>query len=148
MILLVVFFSFSCQISLSSDVMDIFRIIGVGLLTCIVSTLIKVIKPEYFVVVIISGSMVILFMLIDSLSTIFSYFSILSSKAGIGYELFSTVLKVLGVGFLTEFASNICVDSGNASIGDKIILAGKVVIVCLAIPIITSLLGTITSLLP
>ncbi len=128
--------------------MDIFRIIGVGLLTCIVSTLIKVIKPEYFVVVIISGSMVILFMLIDSLSTIFSYFSILSSKAGIGYELFSTVLKVLGVGFLTEFASNICVDSGNASIGDKIILAGKVVIVCLAIPIITSLLGTITSLLP
>lgn len=128
--------------------MDIFKIVGVGLLTCIASMLIKSIKPEYYIVVVLSGSIVILFMLVDALSTILNYFFLISSKTNIGYELITIALKILGVGFLCEFANGICVDSGNSSIGDKIILAGKVVIVCLAIPIITSLLNTIIALLP
>ena len=50
---------------------------------------------------------------------------------------------MLGVGYLTEFANGICVDSGNASVGNKILIAGKVIIFCLALPIITNLLDII-----
>ena len=128
--------------------MEIFRIVGVGLLTCIASIIIKQIKPEYYVIVLLSGGIVMLFMIIDSLKIVFDYFYLLVQKTSVSYEVFSIVLKILGVGYLCEFANGICVDSGNSSIGDKIILAGKVIILCLSFPIITSLLNVIVEFLP
>ena len=128
--------------------MEIFKIIGIGLLTSIVATLVKQIRPEFYIVVILSGSVVMLLMIVNQLQTLFNYFLSIFGQTGLDYELFSSILKILGVGYLTEFASGICVDSGNASIGDKIVLAGKVLIVVLSLPIITSLLNVIIEILP
>ncbi len=128
--------------------MDIFRIIGIGLLTCIAALIIKQIRPEFYIVVVIAGSIVILFMIIDELKTVFDYFLTIFNKTNLNYELWSNMLKIVGVGFLTEFASGICVDTGNASIGEKIVIAGKILILCLALPIISNLLNVIIEILP
>ncbi len=128
--------------------MDIFRIIAVGLITAITAMIIKQIKPEYYIVIVLAGGIIMLFMLVDGLKILFDYFAALISKSTISYELFASILKILGIGYLAEFASSICIDSGNQSIADKIILGGKVIILCLSLPIITSLLDTIISLLP
>ena len=128
--------------------MEIFRIIGIGLLTCIVAIIIKQIRPEFHIVVVLTGGIIILFMIIDELRTIFDYFLTVFNRTNLDYGLFSNVLKIIGVGFLTEFANNVCIDTGNASIGDKIVLAGKILIVCLALPLITDLLDVIIEILP
>ena len=128
--------------------MDIFRIIAVGLITAITAMIIKQIKPEYYIVIVLAGGIIMLFMLVDGLKVLFDYFATLISKSTISYELFASILRILGIGYLAEFASSICIDSGNQFIADKIILGGKVIILCLSLPIITSLLDTIISLLP
>ena len=128
--------------------MDIFRIIGIGLLTCVVALIIKQIRPEFYIVVVITGSIVILFMIVDELRIVFEYFLSIFNKTNLNYELFSNMIKIIGVGFLTEFANGICVDTGNASIGEKIVIAGKILILCLALPIISSLLDVIIEILP
>lgn len=128
--------------------MDIFRIIGIGLLTCVVALIIKQIRPEFYIVVVITGSIVILFMIVDELRIVFEYFLSIFNKTNLNYELFSNMIKIIGVGFLTEFANGICVDTGNASIGEKVVIAGKILILCLALPIISSLLNVIIEILP
>ncbi len=128
--------------------MDIFRIIGIGLLTCVVALIIKQIRPEFYIVVVITGSIVILFMIVDELRIVFEYFLSIFNKTNLNYELFSNMIKIIGVGFLTEFANGICVDTGNASIGEKVVIAGKILILCLALPIISSLLDVIIEILP
>jgi stage III sporulation protein AD len=128
--------------------MEIFKIIGIGLLTCIVAVLVRQLRPEFYVVVVLAGGVVMLMMIVDELQNVFNYFLTIFGQTGLDYELFSSILKILGVGYLTEFASGICADSGNASIGDKIVLAGKILIVTLSLPIITSLLDVIIEILP
>ena len=128
--------------------MDIFRIIGIGLLTCVVALIIKQIRPEFYIVVVITGSIVILFMIVDEIRIVFEYFLSIFNKTNLNYELFSNMIKIIGVGFLTEFANGICVDTGNASIGEKVVIAGKILILCLALPIISSLLNVIIEILP
>lgn len=128
--------------------MEIFKIIGIGLLTCIVAIIIKQVRPEFYIVVVLSGATVILFLVIDQLKIVFDYFLTIFNKTSLNYELFASVLKIVGVGFLTEFANGICVDTGNSSIGEKIVFAGKIVIVCLSLPIISSLLNVIIEILP
>ncbi len=128
--------------------MEIFKIIGVGLLTCVISIIIKQIKPEFNIIILLCGGIIILFMVLDQLRTVFDYFLTIFSKTNIDYSLFVSVLKVLGVGYLTEFANSICVDSGSASIGEKILIAGKIIIFCLALPIVTNLIDLIIEMLP
>ena len=61
--------------------------------------------------------------------------------------MFTTLLKIIGVGYLIEFAASICNDSGNSSIADKIILSGKLIIFALSLPIITNLFNLVMELI-
>ena len=128
--------------------MEIFKIIGIGLLTCFLSIIIKQIKPEFHLVVLLAGGVLILLMIVNQFTNIISYFTQLISKTNINSSIFVTILKVLGVAYLTEFAVGICQDTNNSSIADKIALAGKILILCLSMPIITNLLNLIIEFLP
>ena len=39
--------------------MEIFKIVGVGILTCIIAIILKQIKPEFLIIVILSGGIII-----------------------------------------------------------------------------------------
>ena len=128
--------------------MDIFKIIGVGIITAVTALIVRQIKPEVSVIITISGGIIMLLMLVQSLTTIFSAFNSIVEKSGLTSGLFSTILKIIGVGYITEFSANLCYDSGANSIADKILLAGKIVILVLAIPIVTNIIEIISGLLP
>ncbi|MEG1499863.1 MAG: stage III sporulation protein AD [Clostridia bacterium] len=128
--------------------MEIFKIIGIGLATCIAVLIVKQIKPEIAVVLSVAGGILIVLLAINSLSSVIAGLSALAEKTGLSSGLFSTVLKIVGIGYVTEFAANICSDSGSAGLADKILLAGKVVILVIAIPIMTNIIEIITGLLP
>lgn len=127
--------------------MEIFKIISIGILTSIVALIVKQIKPEFYIVIVISGGIIMFLMLVEQLKNIINYFLTIFTKVNLDYSLFILIIKILGVGYLTEFAQSICVDSGNASIGEKILIGGKIIILWLALPIITSLLDMIIALL-
>lgn len=128
--------------------MDIFKIIAVGLISTIASIILKQIKPEISFFITIAGGMVILYLVIGSLTVVFDSFKQLVDQTGINSNLFKSVLKVVGIGYLTEFGANICMDAGNSSIADKIMFAGKITILLMCLPIINSLITIIIELMP
>ena len=128
--------------------MDIFRIIGVGLATAITALIVKQVKPEIALIVGAAGGVIMLLMLVDSVTSILSVFSSLIQKSGLSTGIFSAVLKIIGIGYITDFSANLCVDAGSSSIANKILLAGKILILVSAIPIITNLIDIIAGLLP
>lgn len=127
--------------------MEILKIILIGILTCVAVIVLKNIKPELAILVSISGGIVILILIINSLSAVVSSFATIVTNTNIDISLFSNILKIVGIGYLTEFGANICNDSGNSSIADKILLAGKVIILCFALPIVNSMLNVIMGLI-
>ncbi|MCI5714216.1 MAG: stage III sporulation AC/AD family protein [Firmicutes bacterium] len=127
--------------------MEIFKIIALGILICVVIIIVKQIKPEFAVLVLIAGSIIMLCYLFNYFTNILGVFDKIISKTGINAELFSIILKIVGIGYLIEFAANICSDSGNPAIADKIVLGGKLIILTVSMPIITNLLDIIVELL-
>ena len=128
--------------------MEFVKIIGIGFITCFAGLIVKQIKPEFFLVVILCGSVAILLMMISQIEHIVNYFSSIINKTHIDYSVFQILLKVLGIAYLTEFASSVCSDAGSNSIADKIVIAGKITILCLILPIIKQLLDAIIEFLP
>lgn len=128
--------------------LDIFKIVGVGIITAITALIVKQIKPEVSVIITISGGIVMLLMLVESLTNIFGAFNSIVEKSGLSSGLFSTILKIIGVGYITEFSANLCSDAGASSIADKILLSGKIIILVLALPIVSNIIDIISGLLP
>ena len=127
--------------------MEILKIIGIGIITCVVVIIIKQIKPEFALVALIAGSVIMLVYIFFFFFNILDVFANIVNKTGINSELFAIILKIIGVGYLIEFSANICSDSGNPVIADKIILGGKLLILILAMPIVTNLLDIIVELI-
>lgn len=128
--------------------LDIFKILAIAILTCIATLIVKQVKPEFASIVAISGGIVILLLLINYIESILSVFQGLAQKANLSPTLFSSILKIIGIGYLTEFTSNICSDCGQTSLASKVGLAGKIIILFLALPIVTNLLNIIMGILP
>ena len=88
----------------------------------------------------------ILFFSISKLEIIIDLLKKLSNKIDINIGFFSILLKITGIAYLSEFASNICKDAGETAIASKVELAGRVLIIALSIPIISTLLETMLGL--
>ena len=128
--------------------MDIVKIIGIGLISLIIIIIIRQYKPEFTLYVsLIAGALILLFTM-DKIGGIIDLLTSLSNKTAINNEFLSLLIKITGIAFLTEFAVSICKDTGESAIANKIDMGGKVIIVSMSIPIISSLLETIIEVLP
>ncbi len=123
--------------------MDITQIIVVGVATALSVLLLKQMKPELAVIIGLVGSVIIFVMVVSGLSQVVITINKIATDTGIAPEIFSSILKIVGIAYLCEIASGICKDSGAASVSDMIIIGGKVLIMVLAIPIIEGLISVV-----
>ena len=127
--------------------MEILKVLVMGIVISIIAVLLKQVKPEYALICVIVGGIVLLIYILNSVTEVFGFFNKVVDKTGIDKGLFVTLLKIIGVGYLIEFTAGVCEDSGNKSIADKVVIAGKVLIFLISMPIITNLLNLILDLI-
>ena len=70
----------------------------------------------------------------------------MAEQAGVAEGYFGIVLKVIGIAYLSQFASQICADAGEGAVAAKIELAGKVLIMAISIPVLTEVLHVVLTL--
>jgi stage III sporulation protein AD len=128
--------------------MDIIKIIGIGLIAVIIIVIVRQYKPEFTLYISLLAGAIILFLVMDKLSEIINLLESLSNKTSINNEFLKLLIKITGIAFLTEFAVSICKDTGENAIANKVDMGGKIIIVSMSIPIISSLLETIVEVLP
>ena len=127
--------------------MDIMKIIGVAFVTTVASGLLKNTKPELSFAVTVTGVIVILLFLVDSMQSTLTVFSSIAEMTGVENGLLKILLKIVGVGYLTEFGAGILNDFGSNAVADKVVLGGKITIVMLSLPVLESLLQLVRGFL-
>ena len=126
---------------------NIIKIIGIGFIAVITIIIVKQYRPEFAIYISAIAGVLILYIAMDKLSNIVSLLQSISQKSGINSTFLEILLKITGIAFLSEFAVNICKDSGESAIASKIELGSKVVIISMSIPIISSLMELILNIL-
>lgn len=127
---------------------SLYKIIGVALITCVATLVVKPVRPDFAVFISVVGGIIIIFMLAGYLTDIFDVFNKIFNVTNVNSSLYKIIFKIIGVGYLVEFTASLCSDTGNNSLGDKVLLGGKIVILVMALPIITSILEIVMELLP
>jgi len=125
---------------------ELIKVLILGLIIAVISVVLKQIKPEYSIICIIIGSILLLIYILDAISGVISFFLQIVNRTGINSDMFSILLKIIGVGYLIEFASGICIDSGNSSLAEKIVIAGKLLIFTISMPIVNAVFNLVMEL--
>ena len=128
--------------------MDIFKIVAFSIVAVILITILKSVKKEDFALAMTIISSLILFtFVLAKLESITNLLTNLIEKSGINKDYLTLLLKVTGISYAVELATNICKDAGNSSIASKVEMLGKISIVVLTIPILTSVVTTVLEIL-
>lgn len=127
--------------------MEIIKIAGIGIVGVMISSLLKRDKPEFSLIITIATGMILLVLVLSQMTSVVTAFDDLIAGTGVDQSLFSGVLKIIGIGYLTEYSATICTDYGSNSVANKIQIAGKITIFLMALPIVKSLLSAVQSLI-
>ena len=119
---------------------EIIKIIGVAFVTALTALLLRSTKPELSFAVTVTGVIVILLFIVDYMKATLGFLTEISGMTGLDNGLIKILLKIVGIGYLTEFSAGILNDFGSNAVADKVILGGKLTMLFLAIPVIKTLL--------
>ena len=124
--------------------MEIIKIVGFGIVASSLIILLRQQKPEIALMCVIAASVIILFIVMNELKGIVELLNNLISKTNINSGFLKIILKVIGISYIVEFGKSICKDAGEGAIANKIEIAGKVIIISLSVPVLTSLLDIVS----
>ena len=123
------------------------RILGIGMVTAVLSLLVKQHRPELALAIPILGGAAIFFCVAPYLRAIVEVFENLAEQAGLPNQYLRLILKMIGVAYLCEFAAELCRDAGEASVAGKIELGGKLLIFSLSLPIVYQFMELVESII-
>ena len=123
------------------------KIIATAIVAIIASSVIKQYRQDISLLINICAGLLIVLLSLQDFSAILDGIVNLSSISSISNGLVVPLIKVLGIGYITEFCADIADDAGNKTISSKLLLGGKIAICLVALPIISSLVKAILSLI-
>ena len=125
----------------------ILKIIIIAIICIFISSCLKQYNAEFGNIVSVCGGVIIFVLICDELSNIVNFLINLNEYATVDNTIIKLLLKIVGIGYISEFTADIAEDFGNKVIASKVILGGKVVICGMTIPVIKELLSMLFSFL-
>lgn len=127
--------------------MLIYKIIGIGITGAILSLIVKQHRPDFAIAIPILVAVVVIGVCAPYIETVLNMFENIADSAGIEISQVRIVIKIIGVAYICQFASDICKDVGESSISSKIELGGKLIIITLSMPIVYNLLELVSRII-
>ena len=127
--------------------MEIYKIIAIGLISAFILVYLKSINNEFFAPTFVCAGIILLSLTVDYVAEFLTVFQGLSLNTNIDSRIFKLVVKILAISYLVEFSASTVEDFGLKSIADKIVFAGKILILTMSAPIIENLVSTVVGLL-
>lgn len=123
-------------------------VIAVSLIAVVLAVFLKNGRmPVLAMLVSLAAGILIFLKLIPSLVKLITEINSLAQSANLNIDYMVLILKVVCIAYLGEFTAQICRDAGENGIAQKVDLGVKLVIMLLALPLLETIIETVTELL-
>lgn len=110
-----------------------------GIVTIIIAMAMKQGKAEYATFVSFTGCILIAWIAVRLLEGITGSLERMERLLHLDMEYVALLMKMIGVTYLSEFASSLCKDAGYSAVAGQIELVGKLTILTIGMPIVLAL---------
>lgn len=127
--------------------MNMVQIGMIGVLGALLAIQFKGGKTEYGIYMSVAVSIVLFLCIVDRLEIFVRTIDEISRYISVDTGYLSTMLKMIGITYISEFSSSICKDTGYQTIAVQIEVFSKLTILAMGMPILLALLETIREFL-
>ena len=127
--------------------MNMVQIGMIGVLGALLAIQFKGGKTEYGIYMSVAVSIVLFLCIVDRLEIFVRTIDEISRYISVDTGYLSTMLKMIGITYISEFSSSICKDTGYQTIAVQIEVFSKLTILAMGMPILLALLETIQEVL-
>ena len=128
--------------------MDGIKIMVAALTGVMLSLVLKEQKP-YLAVALSTVCAIYIFLLgLPYLDATTSYMRVVYSSLGGDRGHMKTLLKITGIAVLATFTANICSDAGMSAVSNAVGFAGKIICMCMTLPVIADFFNELINILP
>ncbi len=127
--------------------MEVLKMAALAVSGVLLALMLKQVKPEYNVFLSMAVCICIFMYLLSRLQTVIGYFRQLEAQVTLDGVYLDTILKMLGITYITQFASDLCKDAGYSAISSQIELFARVSILFLSFPVLLALVEMIGEVL-
>ena len=123
--------------------MGIVQVAILGIAGALLAVQFKSGKSEYSIYLAVGVSILIFLGILGQFSVFLDTVYEIGDSMNLDGSYIETLVKMIGITYISEFASGICKDAGYQTIAVQIELFGKLMILVLCIPIIKTVLDTV-----
>lgn len=123
--------------------MTVVTIAVTGIIAVILAVSLKGVKGEYGTYVVMAAGLLIFFYGLGKLTSILDTMKEIQSYIKINNIYLSTLVKMIGITYIAEFAAGICKDAGYGAVGTQIEIFGKLSVLAVSMPILLALIETL-----
>lgn len=127
--------------------MEIGSLLAIAVIVTVITVLIRPVRPEIAVWVSVITGLVIIGRILPLIDFLVRTLTDIVARTKASPVYFSTVLKVVGIAYLTGFGAEVCRDAGERATAGKLELAGKIIILITALPVLIAVLETVSRFL-
>lgn len=124
---------------------EIIKIASFCVITAVLLVVLKTLKSEISVGILIAASIVIFSYALSVILKIIKAGQDIVNLGGLGADEIELVFKIVISTYVVEFARGICIDTGEIGLAQKIDMCGRIYLVMLILPTCISLIATIVS---
>ncbi|MFR5600987.1 MAG: SpoIIIAC/SpoIIIAD family protein [Lachnospiraceae bacterium] len=123
--------------------MTVVTIAMIGIVTVLLAVQLKHVKGEYGIYLVLAGGFFIFFYGVGKLEVILETMRKIQSYIKINQVYLASLMKMIGITYIAEFASGICKDAGYGAMGTQIEIFAKLSILAVSMPILLALMETL-----
>ncbi len=123
--------------------MTIVQAAVLGITAVALAVQLKPLRQEYSIYLILAAGLVIAFLGMSRLELILETAKTIGSYIKVKNVYLGTLLKMVGITYIAEFASGICKDAGFSALGTQVEMFGKLSILAVSAPVLLALLETL-----
>ena len=123
--------------------MTIVQAAVLGIAAVALAVQLKPLRQEYYIYLILTAGIVIAFLGMSRLELILETARTIGSYINVKSVYLGTLLKMVGITYIAEFASGICKDAGFSALGTQVEMFGKLSILAVSAPVLLALLETL-----
>lgn len=123
------------------------RVAMLGIAGILTALQLKALKPDYSVYLCLGVSLLIFSFAAEKLTVILDGLQAVQRCLPLNTGYIRILMKIIGITYIAEFASDLCKDAGYQTIAGQIQIFGKMSVLAVSIPILTALLDTIQTFL-
>ena len=123
--------------------MTLIQAAALGITAVVLAVQVKTLRPEYSVYMILAAGLIIAYLGASRLDLILETVRTIGSYIQVENVYLGTLLKMVGITYIAEFASGICKDAGFSALGTQIAMFGTLSILTVSAPVLVALLETL-----